>query len=402
MAHSVCRSGDAGGLSEKMSRGASLCNRDGACESEDRRVWASIDDLHFQEGHSMRFSMRLMRLALACVTAALGLPAVANRAAAQTVRVGIVNSSTDVPFFIADAKGYFREEGLSVELLPFDAGAKMIAFLGTGDLDVGGGAPSVALYNAAAQGVEIRIVADKAHHAAGLGHAALMVRKDLIERRTFKDFKDLKGLKVAVVGVGSGDESVLNEALKRGGLKWGDANVVPLGFPQHPAAFQNGAIDASLTSEPFFTVIKKAGTAVAFARNGQIYPDQQSTVLMYGVGFTNNKPDLARKFIRAYIRAARFYTDAIADGTMSGANASEVVSILVKYSVTKDPEIHKAVIPPVIDPDGKLNVESLRKDWQFFKDTGQIDGKVTVDGLVDTSFAEAAVASLGPYTPAAK
>src|SRR5215813_11173379 len=115
MAHSVCRSGDAGGLSEKMSRGASLCNRDGACESEDRRVRASIDDLHFQEGHSMRFSMRLMRLALACVTAALGLPAVANRAAAQTVRVGIVNSSTDVPFFIADAKGYFREEGLSVE-----------------------------------------------------------------------------------------------------------------------------------------------------------------------------------------------------------------------------------------------------------------------------------------------
>ena len=347
----------------------------------------------------MRFSMRFMSWALACLTAPIGVLAVCSRADAQNVRVGIVNSSTDVPFFIADAKGYFKEEGLSVELIPFDAGAKMIAFLGTGDLDVGGGAPSVALYNAAAQGIQIRIVADKAHHAAGLGHAALMVRKDLIDSRKFTDFKDLKGLKVAVVGVGSGDESVLNEALKRGGLKWGDANVVYLGFPQHPPAFQNGAIDASLTSEPFYTVIKKAGTAVAFARNGQIYPDQQSTVLMYGVGFTKNKPDLASKFIRAYIRAARFYTDAIADGSMSGSNASEVVSILVKYSVTKDPEIHKAVIPPVIDPDGKLNVDSLRKDWQFFKDTGQIDGKVTVDSLLDTSFSDAAVASLGRYTP---
>jgi len=29
---------------------------------------------------------------------------------------------------------------------------------------------------------------------------------------------------------------ILNEALKRGGLKWGDANVVYLGFPQHPPA----------------------------------------------------------------------------------------------------------------------------------------------------------------------
>src|SRR5262249_56507472 len=107
---SVCRSGDAGGLSEKMSRGASLCNRDGACESEDRRVRASIDDLHFQEGHSMRFSMRLMRLALACVTAALGLPAGANPAAAPTPRVGIVNSRTDGPFFLSDAQGAFTEE----------------------------------------------------------------------------------------------------------------------------------------------------------------------------------------------------------------------------------------------------------------------------------------------------
>src|SRR5262245_14624348 len=267
-----------------------------------------IERLHPQERRPMRFSMSLVPWALACLTATIGISAGSSHADAQTVRVGIVNSSTDVPFFIADAKGYFKEEGLSVELLPFDAGAKMIAFLGTGDLDVGGGAPSVALYNAAAQGLQIKIVADKAHHAAGLGHAALMVRKDLIDSRKFTDFKDLKGLRVAVVGVGSGDESVLNEALKRGGLKWRDANVLSLAFPQHPAAFQNGAIDASLTSEPFFTVIKKAGTAVAFARNGQIYPDQQSTALMYGVGFTRNKPDLARKFIRAYIRAARFYT----------------------------------------------------------------------------------------------
>ena len=70
--------------------------------------------------------------------------------------------------------------------------------------------------------------------------------------------------------------------------------------------------------------------------------------------------------------------------------------------MTKDAEIHKAVIPPVIDPNGKLNVESLRKDWQFFKDTGQIDGSVTVDSLLDTSFAEAAVSSLGRYTPGTK
>jgi hypothetical protein len=39
----------------------------------------------------------------------------------------------------------------------------------------------------------------------------------------------------------------------------------------------------------------------------------------------------------------------------------------------------------------------MRKDWQFFKDTRQIDRSVTVDQVVDTSFVEQAMVSLGPY-----
>src|SRR5256885_15578804 len=137
----------------------------------------------------MRLPMRFMPLA--CLVASIA--TLCSPGHAQGVRVGIVNSSTDVPFFIADAKGYFKEEGLSVELLSFDAGAKMIAFLGTGDLDVGGGAPSVALYNAAAQGVQIRIIADKAHHAAGLGHGVLVGRKEGSDSGKFTRFQDRKG-----------------------------------------------------------------------------------------------------------------------------------------------------------------------------------------------------------------
>jgi hypothetical protein len=44
-----------------------------------------------------------------------------------------------------------------------------------------------------------------------------------------------------------------------------------------------------------------------------------------------------------------------------------------------------------------VNVESLIKDWQFFKDTGQLDGKVGPADIVDTSFAAEAVKALGPY-----
>ena len=59
------------------------------------------------------------------------------------VRVGIVNASSDVGFFIADKKGYFREEGISVSFTEFDSGARMVAPLGTGQLDVGAGSVSL-------------------------------------------------------------------------------------------------------------------------------------------------------------------------------------------------------------------------------------------------------------------
>jgi NitT/TauT family transport system substrate-binding protein len=49
------------------------------------------------------------------------------------------------------------------------------------------------------------------------------------------------------------------------------------------------------------------------------------------------------------------------------------------------------------DPDGKLNIKSLAGDLQFFRDRGLIEGSVTVDQSIDTSFVDAALKSLPPY-----
>jgi NitT/TauT family transport system substrate-binding protein len=58
-------------------------------------------------------------------------------------------------------KGYFAELGLKVELVTFTNAATMIAPLGGGQLDVGGGAVSAGLWNAELRKVGIRAVADK-------------------------------------------------------------------------------------------------------------------------------------------------------------------------------------------------------------------------------------------------
>ena len=340
--------------------------------------------------------MSVYRL-IALLALGLGLPA---SALAQPLNVGVIGTSSDAPFFIADKKGYFKEAGIEVKFTRFDSAAKMIAPLGTGELDAGGGATSAGLYNAVAEGVHIKIVADKARNAAGYGFQAVLVRKDLDGK--IKDYKDLKGLKIATSAVGNSESSLLNEALKKGGLKLTDVEQVYIGFPQHPVAYANGGIDASITTEPTISAILKAGTAVRKFGVDEFFPNHQTAVTFYGEAFVAKKPEQAKKFMQALLRGFRFYADALKGGHLAGPNAEEAIAILTEYSVIKDPAIYRAITSHAVDPDGGVDMASLVKDWQFFKDTGQIDGSVTVQKVVDMSFVQQAVQALGPYKRAAR
>ena len=128
------------------------------------------------------------------------------------VKVGTANSATDVGVFVAQAKGFFRDEGLDVSFIAFDSAAKMIAPFASGDLDVGGGGTSAGLYNAVARGIEIKIVADKNHTPPGQGIQPLLIRKDLIDSGRFKTLADLKGMKISTAAPGSAASTTLDRA----------------------------------------------------------------------------------------------------------------------------------------------------------------------------------------------
>src|SRR6204780_5356003 len=129
------------------------------------------------------------------LAAAFGL---SGRVQAQELTIGTIGASSDAPLFIADAMGYYAEQGLKVKFVRFDSAAKMIPSLGSGDVDVGSGATSAGLYNAVKRGIDIKIVSDKARNAKGYGFQAIMGRTDLIDAGKVKTVKDLKGMKVAM------------------------------------------------------------------------------------------------------------------------------------------------------------------------------------------------------------
>ena len=162
-------------------------------------------------------------------------------------------------------------------------------------------------------------------------------------------------------------------------------------------ALQNKAVDASLTTEPSATRAVQSGAAVRIMGDDAIYPNHQLAVVLYSGAFIRSKPDAARRFMRAYVRAIRDYNDALDNGRLAGPGADEVVAILTEYTNVKDAALYRTITPHGTDPDGRLNVESLKTDLQFYKDEGTVTGAVTVAQVVDTSFVDAAVKALGPY-----
>jgi NitT/TauT family transport system substrate-binding protein len=330
------------------------------------------------------------------VGAISGHPATALAADPVVVTVGVASTTSDAPIYIADRKGYFREEGLEVKITDFRSAADMVAPLGTGQLDAGAGSASAGLYNAVLRGVRIKIVADKASSPPGYGATKILVRRDLAESGRYREPKDFKGMKFAMNAPGVSNTATVNALLKSVGLRYSDVQTLNLPFPDHVVALQNKAVDASASVEPAPTIAIKNGFAVLVKGDDEIIPYHQIAVLLYSEKFAQ-MTDSAKRFMRAYLRAVRFYNGALMDGRMIGPNADEIISILVASTQIKDPSIYKTITPTGMNPDGRVNAQSLAGDLRFYQEQGLIEGDVKLDQLVDHSFVDAVVSELGPY-----
>ena len=330
------------------------------------------------------------------VVATLAGLATAPAQAPIVVTGGAASTTSDAPIYIADKKGYFREEGLEAKVTNFRSAADMVAPLGIGQLDAGAGSASAGLYNAMLQGIKIKIVADKASSPPGYGATKILVRKDHVESGRYKSPKDFKGMKFAMNAPGVSNTATLNALLKSVGLQYSDVETVNLPFPDHVVALANKGVDASASVEPGPTIAIKQGFAVLVKADDEIIPNHQIAVLLYSENFAK-KPDAAKRFMRAYLKAVRFYNGALKDGRMLGPNADEVIAILAASTPIKDPAIYKAITPTGMNPDGKVNVQSLAEDAAFYKAQGLITGDIRVEQVIDESFVEAALKELGPY-----
>jgi NitT/TauT family transport system substrate-binding protein len=340
--------------------------------------------------------MTTRRQFFAATAGAAFLSSRARAADLVTVRVGAAQTTSDAQIFIAEKKGYFADEGIRIAITNFASAANMVAPLGAGQLDVGAGSVSAGLYNAVGRGIKIKVVADKSSSPPGYGPTQIVVRKDLVESGRYKTPIDLKGFRFAMNGPGVSNTSTLNTLLTSVGLKYSDVSTVNLSFPDHFLAYQNKSVDAGASAEPIVTAAVKAGIGVVVKRDDEIDPYHQLANILYSQSFADNK-DVADRFMRAYLRGVRYYNKALKNGRYAGETADEVIAILVENSNVKDAALLREITPNGCDPDGRVNVASLKRDLAFYASQGLIESAINVDDIVDTSFIDAAVKALGPY-----
>jgi len=307
------------------------------------------------------------------------------------VKVGMKQVISDAGILIGMAKGYYKDLGIKIEPVQFNSGQEMINQLAAGQLDVGATVTSSGLFNAMSRDIPVKIVADKGINVPGKGYYRLVIRKDLVD--TIKDYADLRGKKIAVVATASLDEIALARVLQKAGMTTKDVDLqVIRSFPDMLVSLGNKSIDAAMVIEPFVTQGMTKGILDPWKDPVEYDPDAQTALLVFGTSMTKN-PEVANRFMTAYIKSLRDYNDAF----FKNKNKSEIIDILCKYSVIKDPALYEKLFPTGLNPDGYIKMKGIELDLAWYKENNLLKADIKLEDAVDNTFVDFALKVLGPY-----
>jgi NitT/TauT family transport system substrate-binding protein len=344
----------------------------------------------------MRFAwLSLLTIVVACTPAAAPTPTAAPTAppaALEHVKfANTTGSATAAPVYIAEARGYFQQQGIELEVVPFGGGAQMISSIAASQVDVANTDSGAGLINAMARNLPMRFAADGSRCQENRCNSALTVRKDLGDSGAFKDLSDLRGLNVNTFTPGSTLNMYSYRTLEKAGLQKTDMKEQSFNdFSQILPAFVSKSIDATYLIEPFTTQGVSQGALVKFKDTSQILGPQQSTVIVYAPTFATQRQEAGKKFMVAYIHGVRDFLDAFD----SGKDQDQIVSILTSSTLLKDPAQWKNV-PQTFDANGAILLDALKFNQQWYVEHGAIPTPVDLDQVWDPTYTDYAISVLG-------
>jgi NitT/TauT family transport system substrate-binding protein len=213
-------------------------------------------------------------------------------------RVKIAVSSRSIAFidlYIAQDRGFFREEGLTAELIQVSANAATAALV-SGEVDALGAVGLAA--RASQSGLPIKVL-------AVTGHRALFW---LASRPEFKSIADLKGTHLGITSRNGSQHLVANRLLSNGGLDPAKdvATVVIGGAPALLQALVAGSIQVTALSPPTIIVARDKFKVNVLADTPKDFISTQGGFAVSDRNLTD-KRELVRRMMRARTKAYRYF-----------------------------------------------------------------------------------------------
>lgn len=302
------------------------------------------------------------------------------------VSLGMLRLTSSAPLFIAMEKGYFKEEGIEIDPQWFDAAQPIAVATASSKVDVGATGISASLYNMAAKGQKLYIVADKGREEKGYSSSALLANTDAYAGG-LNSIEALKGKRIGITQKGSTFEYMAGRLLESKGLSNDDVTLVPLGkISAVMAALQSGQIDACILNEPNVSKVQREGYGKLITQVSDVIPYQTSAVF-YSPNFAEKK-DAGIRFMKAYNKACQYYYEAVVE-KKDPARLDEIVKIIAKHVKTPEEDIKLGL--PYIDKNGVLLASDIDTQIQWYKSHGLIDGNLKGSDVVNGSFLEEAM-----------
>ena len=274
-------------------------------------------------------------------------------------------SPASTTFVVARDRGYFREEGLDVQLIVMPSAVAIQALIG-GNVKfatVGGAGLLPTL-----RGAPIRFLFTTFNRPMFWLYAKSDIRS----------VEALKGRKVGVSSLGSGPDSLLRDLLKKHGLEGGrDVIILPMGAgTARFHALQAGSVDAAMLSIPANFMANEAGYRDLVSFIDQEWVELQGSVLATQQVMAS-EPTLVEKFIRASLKGFRYFRDQRA-GT---------VAILARFMRIKEDAAGRIydVARPGITQDGIVPEDLQRKSIEHVVSRAGLKEPPRLDRIFDNA-----------------
>ena len=336
----------------------------------------------------MKRLLQRMGAALVAATLAMGAWGEAPEKKKIIIAVGGKTLFYYLPLTVAERKGYFKDEGLEVEIPDFAGGARALQALVGGSADMVSGAYEHTI-NMAAKKQPIKAVVLQMKYSS----IALVMSKEKAAK--YKGPKDLKGWKIGVTAPGSSTNMFVNNLLAKEGLKPTDVSIVGVGTGAGAvAAMEKGELDAISNLDPVLTQLESTGRFVAVADSRtekgmkDIYGgDYHASVIYITEEFIKKNPNTVQAVVNAMVRA---------DQWIAKATPQEIVDLMPAEYKAGNPSLYKeALLKNMIgfSENGELSMkaaENVYKVLAKFEPSVMAAGKIDLSTTFDNSFVKKA------------